>query len=40
MGDEDVDNEGQRIMRMDEYKDNKDEDEDNKDEEDYNDNKG
>ena len=33
-GDEDVDNEGQRITRRDEYKGDKDEDEDNKDEED------
>jgi hypothetical protein len=29
MGDEDVDNEGQRTMRRDEYKGDKDEDEDN-----------
>ena len=33
-GDEDVDNEGQRTMRRDEYEGDKDEDEDNKDEED------
>ena len=40
MRDKDVDNEGQRTIRSDEYKGDKDDDEDNKDKEDQDEDKG